>query len=128
VLARATRRLVRQWLVTAEAVSLPGISAPAFAVTSEFPIVAVIGWRRPRLIIARAVLASCSPDELRAVLAHEQGHIDRRDNMRRLLLSIAPDVLAWLPSSERLFIDWRDAAEEAADDDAARSGGRDVCA
>jgi hypothetical protein len=42
--------------------------------------------------------------------------------MSRLLLSITPDVLAWLPSSERLFADWRDAAEEAADDDAARCG------
>jgi Zn-dependent protease with chaperone function len=120
--ARDTRRLVQQWLRDAEPLALSGISAPAFVVTTDFPIVAVIGWRAPRLLIARSVLASCSPDELQAILAHEQGHIDRRDNLRRLLLTITPDVLAWLPSSEQLFVEWREAAEEAADDDAARTG------
>jgi Zn-dependent protease with chaperone function len=121
-LARATRHTIDIWMRTAEPVSLPGISAPVFTVHADFPIVAVVGFARPRLIIARSVLETCSPSELEAVLAHEQGHINRRDNLRRLLLSVAPDVLAWLPASERLFAAWRDAAEEAADDDAVRAG------
>ncbi len=95
---------------------------PALAVTAPFPIVAVLGLRRPTLVIARSVLAACTPDELRAILAHEQGHIDRRDNLRRLLLAVSPDVVAWLPASDRLFAEWSSAAEEAADDDAARAG------
>ena len=121
-LARATRALEQRLMATAQPVPLHGISVPAFCVEAEFPIVAVVGWRRPRLIIARSVLESCSKDELTAVLAHEQGHIDRRDNLRRLMLSVAPDVLAWLPASERLLTAWREAAEDAADDDAAQSG------
>lgn len=121
-LARATRRTIDAWLRAAEPIALAGISAPAFAVRADFPIVAVVGLAKPRLIIARSVLETCSESELEAVLAHEQGHIDRRDNLRRLLLSIAPDVLSWLPASERLFSAWRDAAEEASDDDAARIG------
>jgi hypothetical protein len=118
----ATRRLARKWLADSEPVTLEGINVPAFAVTSQFPIVAVVGLRRPKLVIARSVLASCTPEELRAVLAHEQGHLDRRDNLRRLLMAIAPDALAWLPVSERLLAAWRAATEEAADDAAAREG------
>jgi hypothetical protein len=121
-LIQTTRRTTQTWLRHARPVTLPGISAPALVVESDFPVVTVIGLRRPRLVIARSVLESCSADELRAILAHEQGHIDRHDNLRRLLLSIAPDVLNWLPVSARMFKAWCDAAEEAADDDAARTG------
>ena len=121
-IVRATRRLTREWLTAAEPVALPGIAVPAYAVTSRFPIVAVVGVRSPKLVIARSVLASCTPDERRAILAHEQGHLERRDNLRRLLMAAAPDVLAWLPAADRHFAAWREAAEEAADDDAARAG------
>ena len=120
--ARATRRLLREWMVRPEPIVLDNITVPAVAVDSHFPIVAVAGVIRPRLIIARSVLASCSAEELRAVLAHEQGHIDRRDNLRRLLIAAAPDVISWLPASARLFAAWREATEEAADDAAAQAG------
>jgi Zn-dependent protease with chaperone function len=121
-LVLATRRTTQAWLRHAQPITLRGISAPALVVDSTFPVVTVIGLRRPRLMIARSVLDSCSPDELLAILAHEQGHIDRHDNLRRLLLSIAPDILNWLPVSAKMFAAWCDAAEEAADDDAARTG------
>ncbi len=119
---RATRTLVREWMVRPEPIALDGISIPAVAVDANFPIVAVAGVIRPRLIVARSVLASCSAEELRAVLAHEQGHIDRRDNLRRLLMTSAPDVISWLPASGRMFAAWREATEEAADDAASESG------
>ena len=121
-LLAAAHRLTHAWREVSEPIALEGISVPAVAVTSPFPIVAVVGLRRPTLVIARSVLAACTPDELRAILAHEQGHIDRRDNLRRLMLAVSPDVLAWLPASDRLFAEWCDAAEEAADDDAAQVG------
>ena len=121
----ATRRLIRKWSATAEPVELDGITVPAYAITSEFPIVAVAGILRPKLFIARSVLSSCSREELRAIVAHEQGHVDRRDNLRRLLLTVSPDVLSWLPASDRILAAWREAAEEAADDDAARFGADD---
>ena len=119
-LAAATRRTTRAWFADAEQITLAGINAPVFVADTAFPIVAVIGMLRPRLIIARSVLAACTADELRAVLAHEQGHVNRRDNLRRLALTATPDVLALLPISGRVFTAWHDAAEEAADDDADR--------
>ena len=121
-LTRSTHTIVLEWLRTAERITLPGVDIPAFAVPASFPIVAVVGLRQPRLFIARSVLASCSEEELRAVLAHEQGHIDRGDNLRRLLFAAAPDVLMWLSASSKMFAAWRQAAEEAADDDAANAG------
>src|SRR4029434_7793108 len=85
-LAIATRRTTRAWFAHAQPIALDGIDAPALAVEAGFPIVAVVGLLRPRLIIARSVIGSCTPDELRAVLAHEQGHLNRHDNLRRLAL------------------------------------------
>jgi Zn-dependent protease with chaperone function len=120
-LVRATRRVTRSWFDAAEPIALPGIAAPALAVTSAYPIVAVVGLRQPTLVIARSVLAACTADELDAILAHEQGHVDRRDNLRRLLMSVTPDVLGWLPFSDRLYAAWVNATEEAADDNAARA-------
>jgi Zn-dependent protease with chaperone function len=120
-LARLTRQATRAWLSSGEPIALDGVGARTLAVDADFPIVAVVGLFRPRLIIARSVLASCTAEELRAVLAHEQGHLARRDNLRRLAMTAAPDVLGWLPISARLFSAWYDAAEEAADDEAARA-------
>ena len=115
-----TRRLTRNWLAHGTPISLPGAAVPVLAVNSRFPIVAVVGLRHPRLIVARSVLDGCTPEELQAVVAHEYGHIRRRDNFKRVLLAIAPDILSWLPVSGRVFEEWRNAAEQAADEDAAR--------
>jgi Zn-dependent protease with chaperone function len=123
-LVRASRRAARGWMAGAAPIALDGWSRPAFAITSAFPIVAVVGVWRPRLLVARSVLAACTADELRAVIAHERGHADRRDNASRLLLAVTPDLLGWLPWSTRLAADWHDAAEDAADDCAASLGER----
>lgn len=120
-LVHATHRAARGWFASAEPVALPGIDVPARTVDAAFPIVAVVGLFKPTLIIARSVLASCTTDELRAILAHEQSHLSRRDNLRRLAMTATPDLLAWLPTSARLFSAWCEATEEAADDDAAGS-------
>jgi beta-lactamase regulating signal transducer with metallopeptidase domain len=117
-----TARLERAWLANAEAVTLDGIDVPAYAVSSAFPIVALVGFVRPRLLVARSVLAGCSPDQLRAIVAHERGHLLRRDNFSRAVLALSPDPLAWLPIARRITEAWHDAAEEAADDHAAVLG------
>ena len=122
-LGRATRRACAGWLETAEPIVLPGAAVPCLAVDARFPIVAVVGVFRPRLIIARSVLAACTPAELAAIVAHEQAHVAVRDNLRRAIFLLAPDILGWLPLSGRLLGDWREATEQAADDFAGRSDG-----
>lgn len=117
-----TRRLERTWMDDAEAIELEDLEIPTYAVTSSFPIVAVVGFTRPRMFVARSVLAACTPDELRAIIAHERGHLLRRDNLARAIVTFSPDVLAWLPIANRVALAWHDAAEEAADDFAAVLG------
>jgi len=77
---------------------------------------------RPRLVVARRVLAECPPEELAAILAHERRHFMQRDNLRRALLACLPDLLALAPMGDRLVTNWHDAIEEAADDAAAENG------
>lgn len=115
-LQRSTREVKRAWMASAEPLALNGIDIPAYAIESTFPIVAVLGIRRPLLVVARRVLDACSPEELGAILAHESAHISRRDNLRRAALATMPNLLAWLPFSRRLMAAWHAAVEEVADD------------
>jgi Zn-dependent protease with chaperone function len=121
-LTAETARLRRRWMASAVPVSVPGADVPAFAIDSTFPVVAVIGLFRPRLVVARSVLSVCSQDELRAIAAHENRHVRSQDNLRRAAMVAAPDVLACLPIARRLRAAWSEATEEAADDAADRVG------
>jgi hypothetical protein len=117
-----TRRLLASWLADATPLWLPDVAVPAFRIDSGFPVVAVVGIFRPTLVVDATVLDGCSTDELHAILAHEQGHLCRWDNLRRALFAAAPDPLSYTVTGVRLRDDWRVATEEAADDVAAERG------
>lgn len=117
------RRLLREWLDRAEPIALDGVSIPALAIHTTFPIVAVVGILRPRLVVARRVLDECPPEELAAILAHEGVHIARNDNARRMLLLAMPDPLAWLRVGREMDLAWHDAAEQVADEAAGEGRG-----
>jgi Zn-dependent protease with chaperone function len=78
------------------------------------------GWLWPRVFVADAVADRLSPDELRALLAHEAAHVERRDPMRLSALRFLALTLFWLPALRRLAEDVADEAEIQADDRAAR--------
>lgn len=77
-----------------------------------------IGFFRGRILISRRLRALLDPDQLRSALAHERAHLERRDPMAHLVLSIAalfhPPGLSTICSRA-----YRSAAEEACDDRAA---------
>jgi hypothetical protein len=110
------RRGGRGGFGAAEPIALPGVSIPAVAVDSVFPIVAVVGILRPRLVVARNVLDACTAEELAAILAHECRHVTRGDNLRRTLLIALPDPLGWFSVGRDIDAAWHDAAEEVADE------------
>jgi len=113
-----TQRLLRAWLSSATPIARRDVTIPVFAIHTGFPIVAVIGVLRPRLVIDAQVLRACTDEEVTAILAHERGHLLRWDNLRRTAYAAVPRP--WFSSDLRES--WRDATEEAADDLAAATG------
>jgi Zn-dependent protease with chaperone function len=109
-----TDRLRRRWMREGRALLLPRLRGPAYAIRHPFPIVSMIGFFRPRLIVAEQVLERLSAAELDAVLEHEAAHVAAFDNWKRLALRLVP-ALPWRAAARRLEERWEEAAEEAAD-------------
>ncbi len=82
-------------------------------------MVALAGVFHPRLIVSKGVLAVLSPAQLELALRHERAHCVSHDNLKRLLVILAPDLLPFvnpwrsIESERAKFTEW------AADDDAA---------
>lgn len=118
-----TRRLADNWFSNAVAITVDGVDRPVFQIEHRFPVLAVIGVFRPRIFVARQVLASLEPAEFKAAIAHEYGHLTARDNLKRSLLRICRDLLI-VPFGGGLDRAWSDSAEAVADEFAARTRGR----
>ncbi len=118
----ATRRLLRSWLGGAQSIDIPDVNVPAYCFEHPFPVIAVVGLFRPRLFIARKVLESLTEEELIAALAHEAGHLEAHDNLRRTLLRACKDILTIVPCGRSLDRAWAENAEAAADEAAATRG------
>ncbi|HXW03903.1 MAG TPA: M56 family metallopeptidase [Vicinamibacterales bacterium] len=116
-----TARFLRTLEPTATGIAVPGVGLPAWRIESAFPLVAVVGVWRPRLLVARRVLDEIPADELQVVLEHELAHARRRDNLVQVALTCAPDLLTVLDPRLGLTRAWEAAAEEAADDLATRA-------
>jgi hypothetical protein len=111
---RAARR-TRAWMATARPLALPGTSIPAFAIDADAPVMALVGVLRPRLLVTRGLIDALTDDELAASVAHELGHCRAWDNLKRLAMRSAPDVLAGTAAVRHLERRWASASEHCAD-------------
>lgn len=119
----STRRLARDWMRHAEPFAAEGVRVPAYRISHRFPVIAVIGVLRPRLFIASQIFDALSDGELASALAHERGHVEARDNLRRAVLQAAQDALLLLaPLGRSLRCEWQRESEMAADEFAASAG------
>src|SRR5579862_352523 len=124
-----TRGLVRSWLRESAPRTLDS-GIVVHEVRSAFPIVAAVGVLRPRFVAASQVLEALGPAELEVALAHERAHVRAFDNLKRLALSVIPDVFGGLPDGAWVQASWEQAAERAADQDAvcgSRERALDLC-
>lgn len=118
----ATRKLIHNWLANSEPIPTHQferaltVSIPVYRLYHQFPVIAVVGTFRPRLFIADHLFDSLTPGELTAAIAHECGHLARRDNLKRSVLRICRDILTVVPCGRVLDRDWAEASEEAADE------------
>jgi Zn-dependent protease with chaperone function len=98
--------------------------AQAWLVESERPLLIIGGLFRPQLAVSRNVLDALSPEQLDTALSHEAAHAWSRDNLKRLLISLAPAAAPFSSHSGRLERAWSRYAEWAADDRAVNGDAR----
>ena len=118
---RRAQRRTQVWMRAARPLALPGTAVPAFAIDTEAAVMALVGVLRPRLLITRPVLEALTGEELRAAAAHELGHWRARDNLKRLAMCAAPDLLTVTAAARALERRWATASEHAADRGAGHS-------
>lgn len=66
-------------------------------------MLAVMGFRRPRIVVSAGALTALDDDELEASLAHERGHIARRHRFVVLLGALCAAVARPLPGTRAAF-------------------------
>ncbi len=79
------------------------------------PGVSLTGVIRPRILLGPHIRAALTPPELEAAVSHELAHQRSRDNLTRLAMYCAPDLLAWSGAIRRLEERWRAEVEYLAD-------------
>lgn len=89
-----------------EPAELSADSSPVSIIAGDTPLLAMTGVFRPRIVVSRGVLAALSAEQLDAALRHERAHWASRDNLKRLLLLLAPDALPFWRSFAALDAAW----------------------
>jgi hypothetical protein len=108
----------RIWQQTGRPAQLPGGHSNAVIVEEQAPLLALAGVFRPRLFISGGVLRALTPEELEVALKHENAHRLSLDNLKRLLLVLAPNAVPFLSGWDLLEQNWARLSEWAADDEA----------
>ena len=119
--SRASRR-ADAWMHSARPLELGGAPIPAYRIDAEAPVMALVGILSPKLLVTRGLIDILTPEELAATIAHERGHCGAWDNLKRLAMAAAPDVLGWTRAARLLERGWASAAEHHADRCASAAG------
>ena len=133
---RANRR-TRLWMRTSRPIDLRigpqgaperSKTLPAFVVDADQAVMALVGILRPRLFVTRGLIDALTGEELAASVEHEVGHSRARDNLKRLAMRAAPDLLAATRAARSIERRWASAAEHDADRMCGRASAAARCA
>jgi hypothetical protein len=81
-------------------------------------IMAVAGVAHPRLVVSQQVMEALSDEQRAVAIRHEAAHRSSRDNLKKLLLLLTPDVLPFCRGLAPIERAWARFTEWAADDEA----------
>jgi beta-lactamase regulating signal transducer with metallopeptidase domain len=129
-IARTARAVVisnrynRMWRKAGREARLTAGDSDAVIVKKEAPLLALAGVYRPRLVVSDGVLGALSAEQLAVALRHEKAHLGSRDNLKRLLLLLAPDAIPLVARFSLLDREWSRLSEWAADDEAVEGDAR----
>jgi hypothetical protein len=111
----ASSRYIRDCRRAGEEILVAG--EPVWVVEGRGRTIALAGMFRTQVLISRDAISALETEEIESALRHERGHAVSHDNMKRLALTLAPDVLPFVrrgfSTIERA---WAKFAEWAADD------------
>jgi Zn-dependent protease with chaperone function len=85
-----------------------------------FPSMALVGLLEPRVVISPQVFQTLTTEQLQATLEHERAHRVSHDNLKRLLILLAPDLFPFMRTFRRIEEHWNRYSELSADDLATR--------
>jgi beta-lactamase regulating signal transducer with metallopeptidase domain len=124
---RSAVRRSRDWMRHARPIAFANTSLPAYVIDAHEPMLALVGVLRPRILVTRGLVEALTGPELAASVAHELGHQRALDNLKRLAMRSAPDLLDWLGIGREIERRWAVAAERAADRDATGADAVERC-
>ena len=93
----------------------------------DMPVLMLAGVFHPRLVVSCGVRDALTAEQLDVALRHEWAHGTARDNLKRLLLRLAPDMFPGWRGFDALERNWSRLAERAADDRAVRFARTSLC-
>jgi Zn-dependent protease with chaperone function len=124
-IVRSTRLVGASWRRHSKKFLLENIDVPIYCLddagAGPDSVLAVLGFLRPKIFVARQVVDTLTQAELLAAVEHERAHVRSFDNLKQLALKVTrmPD---WLNLSGIPNSAWTNACEIAADETALASG------
>ena len=108
-------RAVADWMEGARALEADAATLMLRGSRGTPPLL-LYGVATPKVLVSDTAVTLLSSDELRVAVRHETGHVQSRDNLKKLILHAAP-----FPGMASLERAWQEAAEFAADEAAVSS-------
>jgi len=93
-------------------------SARVLVLNDDIPLMAVAGVIHPCLVVSRSVIGALSEEQKEAAFRHESAHQISRDNLKKFLFLLAPDILPFVSGLSSVELSWARFTEWAADDQA----------
>jgi beta-lactamase regulating signal transducer with metallopeptidase domain len=120
---RSTMLVAATWRRRSKKLCLENIDVPVYCLNGPGPgsVLAVLGFLRPKIFVAKQIVDTLTPAELMAAVEHERAHVTSFDNLKQLVLKVTC-IPRWLRVSGGADSAWTNASEIAADEAALASG------
>jgi beta-lactamase regulating signal transducer with metallopeptidase domain len=119
----STKLVAANWGRRSQKLGLENTDVPVYCLDGASPgsVLAVLGFLRPKIFVAKQIVDALTPAELMAAVEHEQAHVASFDNLKQLVLKVTR-VPRWLRFWGGTDSAWTNASEIAADEAALASG------
>jgi Zn-dependent protease with chaperone function len=117
----STRLVGAKWRRYSKKLRLENIDVPVYCLDCAGSVLAVLGFLRPKIFVAKQIVDMLTPAELMAAVEHERAHVASFDNLKQLVLKVTR-IPHWLRVFGGADSAWTNASEIAADEAALASG------